>query len=231
MNDEINTYQRRYEIKSVMHNLMVDDFLFKLNFFFNEIKKSYDDRIINNLYFDNNSYSLVEHHINGAELRKKIRVRWYGDNPIGTPGELQIKWKRNYFNWKKNYTLSKNFYFNGSSWMFYKKKIMGMLPIEAKTILKLYPRPTVLNKYLRKYFETDDKQIRVTVDQQITNWSQLSIFKPNLKNYTKLDELSVIEVKIPEDMYSFAATKLEKLNLYQRRHSKYLKGLYSQFPS
>jgi len=231
MNNQELSDNRRFEIKSVIHTLALNDFLFKLQFNLEDLNKSYDDRVINNLYFDDILYSLAQDHINGAELRKKVRIRWYGNLPLGTSGEMQIKWKRNYFNWKKNYPLSKDFYFDGNSWSVYFKKLLDFLPIQASTFMKLYPRPTLMNRYKRKYFETKKDQIRITIDNEVTNWPQLSLLKPNLTNSSKKDELVIIEIKIPVNKYDIVSEKLDKINIFQRRHSKYLKGLYTHFPT
>ena len=44
----------------------------------NDFKKNYPDRIINSIYFDNNSLSMFLDSEEGLVPRKKIRIRWYG---------------------------------------------------------------------------------------------------------------------------------------------------------
>ena len=64
--------------------------------------KSYPDRWVNNIYFDNINLDLFNQSIEGISKRTKVRLRWYGDfhnleNPL-----LELKSKRGHKNIKKS---------------------------------------------------------------------------------------------------------------------------------
>ena len=48
--------------------------LHKFNFF-----KEYDDRNVNNIYFDSFNYKAFNDNLIGLPSRLKVRYRWYGD--------------------------------------------------------------------------------------------------------------------------------------------------------
>ena len=52
---------------------------------------SYDKRQINSIYFDNNSFGSVTESLEGTSIRKKTRIRWYGNQLKETPATLEIK--------------------------------------------------------------------------------------------------------------------------------------------
>ena len=44
------------------------------------ISNAYSPRLINSIYFDDNSLSLAKQNINGDSNRMKIRIRYYGES-------------------------------------------------------------------------------------------------------------------------------------------------------
>ena len=66
------------------------------------LSKSYPDRWVNNIYFDNINLDLFNQSIEGISKRTKVRLRWYGDfhnleNPL-----LELKSKSGHKNIKKS---------------------------------------------------------------------------------------------------------------------------------
>ena len=72
---------------------------------------SYDKRQINSIYFDNNSFGSVTESLEGTSIRKKTRIRWYGNQLKETPATLEIKKKIGHLSWKELYknTYTKTF--------------------------------------------------------------------------------------------------------------------------
>ena len=65
------------------------------------LSKTYPDRWVNNIYFDNINLDLFSQSIEGISKRTKVRLRWYGDfhnleNPV-----LELKCKSGHKNIKK----------------------------------------------------------------------------------------------------------------------------------
>ena len=68
-------------------------------------KKRYSDRIVNNIYFDSFYYEAFKDNLYGSSSRLKIRYRWYSHFKDQKSGNLEFKFKRNIFGWKKRYKI------------------------------------------------------------------------------------------------------------------------------
>ena len=82
---------RRIELKDVISPLnlpKVKRIMLNSNLSF---EHSYDKRQINSIYFDNNSFGSVTESLEGTSIRKKTRIRWYGNQLKETPATLEIK--------------------------------------------------------------------------------------------------------------------------------------------
>ena len=53
------------------------------------------------------------------------------------------------------------------SWKRITLEIRRQLPLGAKKWLEMYPQPVLINRYVRKYFITRDKKVRVTLDKNL----------------------------------------------------------------
>ena len=71
--------QFRYERKFLIENLFKEEvgLIIKKNPYL--FKRKYQQRFVNNIYFDSLDYSLYNNHVIGKSDRYKIRVRWYDD--------------------------------------------------------------------------------------------------------------------------------------------------------
>ena len=50
-----------------------------MNITLTNFKKAFPSRFINNIYLDTYNYKNYNDNINGEQMRKKTRIRWYGD--------------------------------------------------------------------------------------------------------------------------------------------------------
>ena len=94
---------RRIELKDVISPLnlpKVKRIMLNSNLSF---EHSYDKRQINSIYFDNNSFGSVTESLEGTSIRKKTRIRWYGNQLKETPATLEIKKKIGHLSWKELY--------------------------------------------------------------------------------------------------------------------------------
>ena len=65
------------------------------------LSKSYPDRWVNNIYFDNINLDLFNQSIEGISRRTKVRLRWYGDFHNIENSILELKLKSGHKNMKK----------------------------------------------------------------------------------------------------------------------------------
>jgi len=215
----------RYEKKFIVSELKdyEIEYLIKTNpFLFSEI---FYQRIVNNLYFDSISLENYRDNISGNSFRFKIRIRWYGrvfgiiKKPI-----LELKIKNNDLGWKfsfplNEFKLDRDFSAGNIQKVFSKSKI----PEELKERLKLFS-PSLLNSYKRKYFQSKDKNYRITMD------TDLRFFKIKTENNLFAQRLTEINKKVLELKYNYK--NHEKAHLITQgfpfrltANSKYVSGI------
>ena len=198
----------------------------KFNFF-----KEYDDRNINNIYFDSLDYKAFNDNLVGLPSRLKVRYRWYGNlfsNDKKNEGSLEFKFKKNIYGYKKifkinNLTLNLN-----SNWKDIKNKILKKLTPEYKILFDINSEKILINRYKREYFISRDKKLRVTLDRNIEIFDQrTALIKPNFKfkNFTQ-DHL-VIEFKFNKEDKMFLNDLDINIPIKASRNSKYINGVRS----
>lgn len=167
MKKERPTY--RYERKFVVSN-----YTYPLSLFLKTLsvpfREAYPSRIINNVYFDTADFQSLAENIHGKSDRVKIRMRWYDElttHKVYHP-KLEYKIKRSLLGTKKVYSLGnvarrkdlldkKSIYSNFED---------SDLPADVMHDLKKR-QPVLINRYQRKYYESLDRLIRITLDTKI----------------------------------------------------------------
>ena len=218
-------YDHRYEIKFVLNEREMSHALAWLNMI--GVKKSYANRVINSLYFDNVAQKSVRDNLSGISNRNKVRLRWYGNSlSEDCKLSLEIKLREGRLGSKIIFPLSltaeifkkKNLYELYS-------EIFKKLPKSdfAHNSINDYLVPMILVKYYREYYEFS-KAIRITIDKKISFY--------NAMQNTKIDSLKpmrynsfVMEIKFPKELKYNVSNLLKPLLLSQKRHSKYMIGL------
>ena len=159
----------RYEKKYYIFNYSAEqiDLIIKRNpALFSEI---FYKRQVNNIYMDTGKMKHYFDNKDGVSKRLKIRIRWYGE----TFGEIQkpvleLKIKNNLLGTKLHYnlpsfTLGKDFSCDDMEDVFDKSN----LPLYIREILRSHSF-ALLNSYNRKYHLSAKKDIRATVDDNLT---------------------------------------------------------------
>lgn len=129
----------------------------------------YQPRFINNLYLDSPSLNSYFSHINGLKDRIKVRIRWYGDlfEPVNEP-VLELKTKSGNLGHKESYPLvpfqlDKHLHFERI------KELIAQSDVPDALRLKLYSLElSLINRYQRKYYQSADRNYRLTVDSGMT---------------------------------------------------------------
>ena len=165
------------------------------------------ERQVNSLYFDTPSFAFYRQSVECSSIRKKVRIRWYGENLANAISPtLEIKQKMGSVNSKKAVKSTKKVALN---------KICELFGNEGKMYLA-GTIPTVLVSYTRIYFENAAKTARVTIDTNIKymNSHLNAINQPGC----------IIEVKYNSTDAQKVLNTLQKLNGKPVRFSKYCKG-------
>ena len=215
----------RYEIKfkTQVYNYFEIISLIKSSKMF-DFKECFQPRIVNSIYLDTSTFKSYLDSINGNQNRVKFRIRWYG-NDEQIKSKLEIKRKFGSVGNKILYDFDV-FYYSSP----FTRKLFNNLVHSSKTIDSSLKRslfhliPTVLISYERRYFISNDLNLRITIDKNI-NYSYISSFK-NLNMLKSLKEnVIILETKFPKEydynqIFNKSFFPLEKV-----RFSKYTNAI------
>lgn len=220
----LDTY--RYERKFVAEKVprLVAESVVKQNSAF--FATAFPARQVNNLYFDTPGMDCYFANLFGIGERWKVRVRWYGEmfGKIESP-VLEFKIKKGFAGTKKSYELPPfeidQTHYNGEFW----KTFFAQSGLPEEVLVKLPGlQPVLLNAYQRSYYESRNRQFRVTVDNQMEyynlrpTWNHfLHVYKEHLK--------SVIELKYDKNREEEAEYITNQFPFRMDKNSKYIAGV------
>ena len=191
------------------------------------LSKSYPDRWVNSIYFDNINLDYFKQSIEGISRRTKVRLRWYGDfynleNPL-----LELKFKNGHKNIKKSILIKDK--------LIYDRKLLKSLNnlISSKSLPKNFKyllkelRPVLANRYFRSYHLSANKKYRVTTDTCL-NFANLITSSLNFPYWKKLKDASIVELKFNKSDDYIVNFMTEIYSRYRPSQiSKYTYGLYN----
>ena len=189
------------------------------------MRKIFYPRFINNIYFDNPGFQFYFENIDGVCERMKMRIRWYGNlkDRIKKP-VLELKQKHGLTGTKSFYRMPSfnlsDIYQPGFLSSLFQKTNLDM----RKKNLILSLKPTLINRYQRKYFLSLDQKFRLTIDDHLEYFPVSS--PEQLSSGGLKDSLN----KIMELKYS-PIYQLESANITQEfpfrviKNSKYVRGI------
>lgn len=190
--------------------------------FFSEI---YNQRFINNIYFDTPDLKFFSENVLGKDSRQKFRIRWYGDlfGEIIRP-VLEVKIKSGLAGSKKSYIL-KPFIFQKNDKLESIKNSLAIseLPYEiAEEMKSLWPQLT--NRYKRKYFRSYNKIFRITLDSNI-QYFNINKHHNSFINQIKDDSNRIIELKYDVENDNDAGFITNGFPFRLSKNSKYVNGI------
>ncbi|OGY34127.1 MAG: hypothetical protein A3D99_02045 [Candidatus Andersenbacteria bacterium RIFCSPHIGHO2_12_FULL_45_11] len=135
----------------------------------------YHERRVNNIYFDTIGLDHYTSHVAGAGSRSKVRIRWYGET-FGaiTHPVLEIKIKEGEVGRKRTFSLpSFDFQHRIDRGLLLNLLSQASIPSYWKGQLKdLFP--VLLNSYIRTYWLSADRSVRLTVDKEWISYYALT---------------------------------------------------------
>jgi SPX domain protein involved in polyphosphate accumulation len=216
----------RYERKFLVVDRSVSEIEQLLKFnpaCFSEI---YEERTVNNVYFDTFGFNNYYDNVEGNTERIKPRIRWYGELFGPAKAILEFKIKKGLMGKKEFYKLA-NFSLDKD---FSRAKVVNALdmqktPIHILDIMRsVYP--TVLNSYNRKYFISADKNFRITIDKDLSFFG-IGYNQPLFLNKVKKYNVVVVELKYNAMFEEEAKTIAGEFPFALTKNSKYLQGIES----
>jgi len=192
----------------------------------------YPPRRVNSLYFDSHDFRALEHSISGSSIRKKTRLRWYGETEDAHHPTLELKCKQGHLSWK---TLQKTELHIDPKAPDWASAFLNETEDSARPNLRnLLPvnqhRPTTFVSYCRRYYESADGRIRVTMDNNLAFRDQTSGIGPNFTHLRQHPEKLVLEIKLAEKNIDTLEELARTLPFVPRRFSKYCESLLGHLP-
>ena len=185
---------------------------------------AYPKRRVNNIYFDSEKLSCYWENEAGVGHRIKVRVRWYGKHQGKNDVFLELKQKINNVGYKVVYPLGRfDVEIILKSNDFFNKYSNSIPPLILEHIKNL--RPVMINAYNREYYKVKHKDIRLTIDTNITSSKILSQAHPSLKYSKNLDDKIIVEIKYEEKSDESIRELFRNIPYRLVKNSKYINAL------
>jgi hypothetical protein len=140
-------------------------------------------------------------------------------------GGLELKHKSSMVGWKGYNPIPVTFDLTTISWHDWMWQLRAHTEGNVAVYLASRERPALINSYLREYYESSDRQIRVTVDHEQAVYDQLGYLSPNLVFRVPIDSHIVIEVKSEVRFSRRVSDVLTSFPLQTEPNSKYVRGV------
>ena len=182
-------------------------------------------RQVNNVYLDSEDFSCYQDHIVGVGIRQKYRLRWYGPPGGGpVPVVLERKLRTGQVACKMRVYLGRLDPAGGLSAGTIRTVLAGAQMSPDLRVALAVLRPVLLNRYHRQYFESLDRTLRLTLDQD--QWfAPVSVSERHPHARWRRQADTVLELKYAVDAEDAAAWAAQALPFRLARHSKYIHGI------
>jgi hypothetical protein len=187
-------------------------------------RELHPERRVNNVYFDTPDYGAYRQNLLGANSRRKLRLRWYGDARDPETTILELKIRRNGLGWKASHPVGR-LPLSDAAWPEIRSSVSRRLPAEWRVLFDESPLPMLINRYRRRYFESSDGCVRVTLDWDQAAFDQRLGSRPNLARRAALPDSLVLEFKFQPPARRAASEMIQGLPLRISRNSKYAIGV------
>ena len=182
-------------------------------------------RKVNNIYFDTYALTNFFKSVDGQSNRLKVRIRWYGDlyGDIVRP-VLELKIKNGLLGGKLSYPINSFLVDKKLSDAAIKLAIKGSdIPDEVKDLMQVL-NMSLLNSYTRKYYQSQNKTYRITIDTDmnfIGVQPRFNTFSNELKD--KIN--TVLELKYGPSADDDAGNITRHFPFRMTKSSKYVTGV------
>ncbi len=186
----------------------------------------YPSRDVNNLYFDTPDMANYYDNVNGADRRRKVRVRWYGA-PFGELNRpmLEIKVKEGLVGTKHTYPLAP-FCLGQDFCNDYFKSIVLKSDLPENVRRDLCNLEGVLfNRYHRQYYASRDGHFRVTLDAEMAFYKANGAFGNAFIHRQVNHHDLIVELKYEIDQELHANRVASFFPFRVTRNSKYVNGI------
>ena len=217
MIDKINRFERKWIYRSSNYISLINSLIRSKLFFQNQ----YPYRKVNSIYFDTNNYTSIRQNLDGISEKKKVRIRWYGDqnkliNPV-----LEVKSKKGSETKKEIYEINE---LNNLSIFDSKNLELITIFINSKNKTKNIIHPMLTTNYERQYFISNNNKVRATVDYNLKS----TYLKNQSQKYITKNFLSscILELKYSTILDKYVRRNLDKITLRLSKNSKFINSAF-----
>lgn len=188
-------------------------------------REEYPPRWINNVYLDTPYLASVRENIDGVSSRAKARIRWYGElsGRVAEP-MVEFKIKRGMLGRKLASRLVAVDVESACHGRGIRAAIAESDLPEAQFAWLSTRRPTLLNRYHRKYYRSADGRFRMTIDRGMSYRSTGSISGRPLR-WVRDHGKTILELKYAQEHGGSASNVSRHIPFRVSRSSKYLTGM------
>jgi hypothetical protein len=193
-------------------------------------REVYPPREVNNLYLDTPGRADFHEHVQGVSARSKTRIRWYGPlNGTIDRATLELKIKRGGVGRKESYPIE-NFSLRHAADADALRPLLKAMaaPGAVRAAVELR-RPSLVNRYARRYYLSADGLVRLTLDTQLHYFDPRHPDRP-LNHPVRDARAVVLELKYAPDQAGLAAAIVNRLPFRLARCSKYVEGVRRLLP-
>ena len=220
--------ERRYEVKLVAPSFGLPLARSWIRAHSGAFAVSYPPRIVNNLYMDTHDMQWLDESVEGLSERRKVRLRWYGDQTGTIAAVFEVKRKRDRANWKLRHPVAEPLDLTtGATWRGIVSRSLGSLPGWIRAEIGADLVPVLVNRYRREYYEGGTGKLRITIDSEQDVYDQRLSARPNFTRRAPGRDSVIIEVKGPLDDWERIKEVAAELPIRVTRNSKYAIGYES----
>jgi len=185
----------------------------------------YAPRFVNNIYFDSPDLRNYYQNVQGHSRRAKLRARWYGRFFGEVPqAVLEQKCKRGQVGTKLSARLAP-FEFRQQISARDIRHWLEASPLPENLHHEVrQAEPTLVNQYRRQYFRSRDRQVRLTIDSDLT-FFRFQRYANSFLVRVEIPNLVVLELKYSDAASEEATSVANHLPFRMTRMSKYVFGL------
>jgi len=189
------------------------------------LHKQFQDRTVNNIYYDTYKYDAYTDNLDGISKRTKLRYRWYGQSLAPCDGQLELKKRENTFGFKKT-QIVKGLNISNSHRLL-SLALRSSVPNSWLPFVDYYSEPVILNRYRRSYYLSKCKQVRVTVDREHSVFDQRLSNIINISKKSNTVQYIILEVKFHPDLTEYVSEMIADIPMRISRNSKYINSVNS----
>ncbi|MBN1639708.1 MAG: VTC domain-containing protein [Anaerolineae bacterium] len=217
--------QTRFEVKMTCDEMYLPDARAWVRLHPDVFGEAYPPRQVNNLYFDTPDLACLDANLVGVSDRAKLRLRWYGTDHVTVRGALELKHKVSQVGWKEICPIPDHVDLTTTSWFDLLTHLKAHATGQVGLWLAAADLPVLINSYMREYYESGDRQIRVTLDYEQVAYDQLMFPHPNLSLRAPAESRVVVEVKADSRLHRRVSEVVSSFPLQTDRNSKYVNGV------